>query len=86
MADEEEGYDFGDTYTEEEHEGYCEKLGGAFAGVCIGILFFFGAFPLLWWNEGRAVDYYQAIDEGRSKLVTIDSNLVDSANDVSSST
>ena len=77
------GDGYGDEYQEVEHEGYFEKLGSSFAGICIGIVLFFGAFPLLWWNEGRAVDYYQAIKEGRGSLVNINSNIIDSANDVS---
>jgi len=73
---------YGDTYTEETHEGYFSKLGNSFAGVCVGIALFIGAFPLLWWNEGRAVDMYQAINEGRKIVVEIDSSLiVDSMND-----
>lgn len=97
MADEEEVYaeevfedsagyagegNYGDnTYTEVTHEGYFSKLGNSFAGVCVGIVLFIGAFPLLWWNEGRAVDMYQAINEGRKVVVKIDSATIDPMNE-----
>lgn len=67
--------------TDVEHEGYFERLGNSCAGICFGVLLFFGAFPLLWWNEGRAVDMYKAINEGRNIYVPIDANKIDSANE-----
>ncbi len=75
------GGGYNDTYTEVEHEGYFSKLGNSFAGVCCGLILFIGAFPLLWWNEGRAVDMYQAINEGRKIVVEINSTLVDPVNE-----
>lgn len=75
------GTGYNDTYTEVTHEGYFEKLGNSFAGVCVGLIFFIGAFPLLWWNEGRAVDMYQAINEGRKVVVEVSSTYVDPMNE-----
>ena len=37
----------------------------ALAGVCIGILLFFGSGGLLFWNEGRSVKRQTDLDEGR---------------------
>ena len=37
----------------------------ALAGVCIGLLLFFGSWGVLFWNEGRAVKRQKDIDEGR---------------------
>jgi hypothetical protein len=45
----------------------------SFQGICIGLLFFFGSFALLFWNEGRAVKRQKDLDEGL-KLVTLVSN------------
>jgi hypothetical protein len=73
-----------DVYQETEYSGFFSNLGDSFAGICIGLLLFIGAFPLLWWNEGRAVDAYQAIDEGRKIVVPITSASVDPINNVSS--
>ncbi len=68
-------------YTEVEHESFFERLGNSFTGICIGLIFFIGAFPLLWWNEGRAVDTYLAISEGRNIFVPIDASSINSANE-----
>mmetsp|Transcript_830 Transcript_830/g.1003 ORF Transcript_830/g.1003 Transcript_830/m.1003 type:complete len:438 (-) Transcript_830:179-1492(-) len=75
------GYGYDNTYTEVTHEGYFSKLGNSFAGICCGIVLFIGAFPLLWWNEGRAVDMYQAINEGRKIVVEVNSTVVDPTNE-----
>lgn len=89
MADEyveTEGYSGNDGYgdnefTETSHEGIGSRLGNSIAGVCIGIVLFLGAFPLLWWNEGRAVDAYEAIKEGRKTVISINSTSIDPANE-----
>ena len=44
-----------DTYTETETISYGSRISGSFKGMLPGILMFLGAFPLLFWNEGRAV-------------------------------
>jgi hypothetical protein len=58
-------------FQEQTHEGVGSRLGGSFSGICFGLILFIGAFPLLWWNEGRAVDMYNAINEGRDIYVPI---------------
>ena len=50
-----------------------ERLSGSFGGMCLGILLFFGAFPLLFWNEGRAVDRYEALQEAESQVTQVSS-------------
>ena len=77
-----EGLVNNDVYQETEQSGFFENLGDSFAGICIGLLLFLGAFPLLWWNEGRAVDAYQAIQEGRKIVVPISSTSMDPLNNV----
>lgn len=71
----------GNVFVEQEHTGYFEKLGNSFGGICLGLVLFFGAFPLLWWNEGRAVDYYQAINEGKKIIIPINSTVIDPMNE-----
>jgi len=58
-------------FQEDSHEGFGSRLGDSFGGICFGLVLFIGAFPLLWWNEGRAVDMYNAIDKGRDIYVPI---------------
>lgn len=52
----------------------------AFGGVIIGFLLFVGAFPLLWWNEGRAAKTYAGLDELSEVLVELASPVVEAAN------
>ena len=55
-----------DTYTETEKVSYGSRIGSSFGGMIPGILLFLGAFPLLFWNEGRAVKTARARDAGSS--------------------
>ena len=44
-----------DSFSEITSESWFGRLASAIKGVLIGIVLFVIAFPLLWWNEGRAV-------------------------------
>jgi hypothetical protein len=50
-------------------------------GMGMGILLFLIAFPLLFWNEGRAVQTYQALVEGAGAVVSVAADKVDAANE-----
>lgn len=71
-----------DTYTETEKVSYGSRIGSSFGGMIPGILLFLGAFPLLFWNEGRAVKTARALDEGQGVVIEVESNgTVDPDND-----
>jgi len=71
-----------DTYTETETISYGTRIGDSFKGIVPGILMFLAAFPLLFWNEGRAVKTARALDEGQGAVVEVESNQkVDPANE-----
>ena len=54
-------------FQEQSHEGLRSRLGGSLSGICFCLILFIGAFPsLVWWNEGRDVDMYNTINEGRA--------------------
>ena len=61
----------GGQYTETEHENLGSRLQSSCVGICIGLLLFFGAFPLLYWNEGRAVERYEALNEAEAQVTTV---------------
>jgi len=61
----------GDAHTVTEHENLGSRLQGACAGICVGLLLFLGSFPLLFWNEGRAVDRYDALNEAKGQTFSI---------------
>src|SRR5688572_9889170 len=47
--------------------------------VVFGVLMMTVAFPLLFWNEGRAVHTAQSLEEGRGAVVSTSSEKVDPA-------
>lgn len=60
-----------DQITEVKTQGWMSRLGGAAKGVLVGGILFLLAFPLLWWNEGRAVQTYRSLQEGRGLVVSV---------------
>ena len=52
----------GDGYTETDHENLGDRLQGACAGICIGLLLFFGSFPLLFWQVQFCIVLYIRFD------------------------
>ena len=70
-----------DTYTTTSHQSYGSRLGGAIKGVLVGAILFIASFPLLFWNEGRAVNRYKALAEGEKSVLPVDAAAIDSANE-----
>jgi len=70
-----------DSFTEVSSESWFSRIGGAIKGVLVGILLFLVAFPLLFWNEGRAVQTAKSLAEGAKAVVKISADKVDKAND-----
>lgn len=66
-----------DTYVERTRKGWFGRIGDSFGGALIGILLFLVAFPLLFWNEGRAVRRYKDLEFGRDNVVSVASGKVD---------
>lgn len=66
--------------TEVTQQSWFSRIGGAIKGVLVGLVLFVLAFPLLFWNEGRAVTTYKALKEGGSAVITVAADSVDAAN------
>jgi hypothetical protein len=47
----------------------------------VGLILFVAAFPLLFWNEGRAVKRYKTLKEGGGAVVSVAADSVDPANE-----
>ncbi len=60
-----------DAYVEESEESWFSRMGGAVKGVVIGLIIFLIGFPLLFWNEGRAVKRYKTLKEGAGSVVSV---------------
>ena len=69
-----------DRYVEVSRQGYFSRLANSFVGILIGFVLVFGAIPLLWWNEGRAVKAQRALDEATRLVVDIEADRVSNAN------
>ena len=69
-------------FSEVTNQSYFSRIGSAFKGIIFGGLLFLIAFPLQFWNEGRAVRRIKTLAEGRGAVigdVSVDS--IDSSND-----
>ncbi|MDB5387387.1 MAG: hypothetical protein JWM11_3033 [Planctomycetaceae bacterium] len=66
-----------DSFREVSSESWFSRLAGAFFGMIFGVILFGVAFPVIIWNEGRAVHRAQDLDEGQSLAVEVDSAKVD---------
>jgi hypothetical protein len=70
-----------DVVSEVTNQGWLSRIGESIKGLLFGGLMFLAAFPLLWWNEGRAVQTYKSLQEGRGAVVSVQAEKVDSANE-----
>ena len=59
-------------YTETTTRSYGSRLGGSLKGMFTGLILFFAATALLWWNEGRAVKQSDAIKDAEKNYVSMD--------------
>ena len=67
-------------FTEVTRTSWGGRIKRSFKGIIFGLILFFGAFPLLFWNEGRAVKRYQTLKEGEGAVISVSSEDVDPAN------
>lgn len=69
------------SYTEVTKKGFGKRLSESISGAIIGGIMFIAAFPMLWWNEGRAIGEYRALKEGAGAVVHVDADRVEPGND-----
>ena len=60
-----------DSFTEITNESWFGRIGGAIKGIVIGLALFIAAFPVLFWNEGRAVKRYKTLNEGAGSVISL---------------
>jgi hypothetical protein len=70
-----------DRVTVTSRRGLSGRLSESIKGVLFGFVFFVVAFPLLFWNEGRAVRTAKSLEEGSGIVVSVSPDRVDSANE-----
>lgn len=64
-----------------QNPNWWSRMGGAVKGMAVGAVLFLIAFPILFWNEGRAVKTAQGLSEGAEAVVSVGADKVDSANE-----
>ncbi|NEV61369.1 TMEM43 family protein [Thiorhodococcus minor] len=70
-----------DTFTETTTRSWSSRIGGSFKGILFGLVLIAVSFPLLWWNEGRAIDRAKTLAAGRDAVVSITPSPIDPANE-----
>jgi hypothetical protein len=70
-----------DSFSEVTSQSWLGRLGSAIKGVLFGLLLFAVSFPLLWWNEGRAVRTAKGLKELAGSVVSLAADRVDAAHD-----
>jgi hypothetical protein len=63
------------------HESWFSRLGGSIKGVVVGLILFAISFPILFLNEGRAVNTAKALQEGATSVIEASSQTIDPANE-----
>ncbi len=64
-------------YTEVTTESWGSRLGSSIKSVLVGLVLFVISFPLLFWNEGRAVQTAKSLSEGAAAVVSVPADKVD---------
>ncbi len=70
-----------DQFQEVSSQGWFSRIGESIKGLLFGGVLFVASFPLLWWNEGRAVQTYKSLQEGRGAVVSVQAEKADPANE-----
>jgi len=66
-----------DQFTTITHTSWFSRIRSSITGVLFGLVLFVASFPVLFWNEGRAVATARGLTEGAGATVSVDSTRVD---------
>ena len=70
-----------DEHRKVTHRSFGERIGNSVSAALFGVCIFIGAFPLLFWNEGRAVQAMQSLAEGQDLTVSVTAERLVPANE-----
>lgn len=68
-----------DTFTSTTTQSWGSRIFASIKSVLVGFIFFIAAFPLLWWNEGRAVQTERSLNEGAGAIVASPADSIDAS-------
>src|SRR6187399_8780 len=63
------------------NQSWFSRLAQSAKSVLVGLIFFLVSFPLLFWNEGRAVRTAKSLAEGANAVVSVGADRVDPGNE-----
>ncbi len=69
------------SFTTTSSRSWFSRIKESIKGILLGIVLFVIAFPLLFWNEGRAVKTAKGLKEGLASVVSIDPGRIDPQHD-----
>jgi hypothetical protein len=69
-----------DSFSEVTSQGWGSRIMESIKGVLVGGALFVASFPLLIWNEGRAVKTARSLEEGAGAVVSVPADRVDASN------
>lgn len=69
------------SFTETSTTGWFSRIGGSIKGIFFGLIMVVIAFPVLFWNEGRAVKTRKDLNQGTDEFVHVDAAEVNSSNE-----
>ena len=70
-----------DQIVETSSQSWISRLMESIKAVLVGLFLFLISIPLLWWNEGRAVQTYNSLMEGAGAVVAVVADKIDAANE-----
>lgn len=70
-----------DSVTVTSSQSWFSRLGESIKSVLVGLLLFVVSFPLLFWNEGRAVRTARSLEEGAGAVVSVPADAVNATNE-----
>jgi Transmembrane protein 43 len=70
-----------DSVTVTSSQSWFSRILGSIKSVLIGLALFIVAFPVLFWNEGRAVQTAKSLEEGAGAVVSVKPDQVDAAHE-----
>ena len=70
-----------DQFTEVTSKGWFSRIMDSIKSVVFGLILFVAAFPLLFWNEGRAVRRAKTLETGAKQVITVKADAVVPSNE-----
>lgn len=70
-----------DSFSTVTTQSWFSRIKESFVGILIGLILFLAAFPVLFWNEGRALKTAKGLQEGARSVVSVEADTIDKTMD-----